>query len=100
MPSSDHDANPLAIRRLVYYSGNVQGVGFRYTVCQIAKDFRVVGTVKNLLDGRVEIVAEGWPEEVDRLIAAIEEAMNNYIEYSTATDSTALDTFTDFGIEY
>ena len=39
----------------VFYEGNVQGVGFRYTVKQIAKGFDVIGWVKNLRDGRVEL---------------------------------------------
>ena len=56
MPASQH--RPLAIRRRVCFNGDVQGVGFRYTTCQIAKDYTVGGYVKNLLDGRVEIVAE------------------------------------------
>jgi acylphosphatase len=43
----------------VLYSGNVQGVGFRYTVKTVATGFEVTGTVRNLADGRVELVAEG-----------------------------------------
>ena len=40
------------------YSGRVQGVGFRYTVKQVAAGYDVAGTVRNLPDGRVELVAE------------------------------------------
>jgi len=43
----------------VFYSGNVQGVGFRFTAERAANALRVSGWVKNLRDGRVEIVAEG-----------------------------------------
>ena len=46
-------------RREVYFSGRVQGVGFRYTVRMVASRFAVTGFVKNLPDGRVQLVAEG-----------------------------------------
>ena len=41
------------------YSGHVQGVGFRYAVRTLTTGFEVTGTVRNLEDGRVELVAEG-----------------------------------------
>ncbi len=100
MAENQRKHEPIAIRRAVYFHGNVQGVGFRYTTCQIAKDFTVAGYVKNLLDGRVEIVAEGLPEEIDRFVVAVEQSMRGYIEYASSTDSTALGEFTSFGIEY
>lgn len=48
----------------VLYSGRVQGVGFRYQVMQLAVGYEVVGTVRNLPDGRVELVAEGLVAEL------------------------------------
>jgi acylphosphatase len=53
----------MVIRVRACYSGDVQGVGFRHTASSVAKRYPVTGSVKNLYDGRVEIVAEG--EEVD-----------------------------------
>ncbi len=62
-------------RRLqVYYAGNVQGVGFRYTVKSLAAGFEVTGTVRNLPDGRVELVAEGAKEELSAFQQAIRES--------------------------
>ncbi len=55
----------------VLYSGHVQGVGFRYTVKQIAKGFDVTGWVRNLPDGRVELQATGAPRELAAFIEAI-----------------------------
>ena len=55
----------------VHYEGNVQGVGFRYTVRQIAKGFDLTGSVRNLRDGRVELVAVGEADEVRAFIEAI-----------------------------
>jgi acylphosphatase len=49
----------------ILYSGRVQGVGFRYTARQVAQGFEVTGTVRNLLDGRVELTAEGAREELE-----------------------------------
>lgn len=55
----------------VFYSGNVQGVGFRYTVKQIAKGFDVTGWVRNLRDGRVELQVTGDSAEVGAFIEAV-----------------------------
>ena len=55
----------------VFYSGNVQGVGFRYTVKQIAKGFDVTGWVRNLRDGRVELQVTGESTEVAGFIEAV-----------------------------
>ena len=46
----------------ILYEGRVQGVGFRYTTKSVANGFEVTGTVRNLTDGRVELVAEGERE--------------------------------------
>ena len=61
-------------RLQIYYSGRVQGVGFRYTVQMQAAGFEVVGTVRNLADGRVELVAEGERAELEAFAAAIRDA--------------------------
>ena len=58
----------------VFYSGHVQGVGFRYTVKSVARGFEVTGAVKNLADGRVELVAEGTKEELEAFLQAIRES--------------------------
>lgn len=58
-------------RMTVFYSGHVQGVGFRYTVRQVAAGFEATGTVRNLNDDRVELVAEGNRNELEAFRAAI-----------------------------
>lgn len=63
----------------VYFSGRVQGVGFRYTTLQVAKEFEVSGWVKNLADGRVQLEAEGKPETIKAFLAAIDERLHGYI---------------------
>lgn len=60
-------------RRSVYYSGNVQGVGFRYQVVQLSRGLDLAGEVRNLPDGRVELIVEGPPATIDRLLQRITE---------------------------
>lgn len=55
----------------VFFEGSVQGVGFRYTVRQVAKGFDVTGSVRNLRDGRVELLATGDEGEVRAFLEAI-----------------------------
>jgi acylphosphatase len=52
--------------------GNVQGVGFRFTVYRIAKEFGIHGTVENLPDGTVEIYAQGTFEPLNLFLAKIQ----------------------------
>ncbi len=58
----------------VFYEGNVQGVGFRWTVRHIAKGFDVTGWARNLIDGRVEMQVNGADEEVRAFLQAIAES--------------------------
>jgi acylphosphatase len=55
----------------VHYEGRVQGVGFRYTVKNLAREYDVSGTVENLPDGRVELITSGEPDEVDAFLEGI-----------------------------
>lgn len=65
----------MARRRLqVYYTGRVQGVGFRYSVKSLAAGFEATGTVRNLDDGRVEILAEGAQAELEEFLQAIRDS--------------------------
>ena len=58
----------------VFYEGRVQGVGFRYTARRVAAGFDVSGYVRNLPDGRVELLASGEPDEVDDFLAALRDS--------------------------
>jgi acylphosphatase len=59
-------------RMNVLYSGRVQGVGFRYTAKTVAAGFEVAGIIRNLPDGRVELIAEGSRAELDAFRAELQ----------------------------
>jgi len=61
-------------RVIVHYSGRVQGVGFRATVRHIACGYDVTGTVRNLADGRVELIAEGAKTELKAFLEGISQS--------------------------
>ena len=63
----------------VYCSGQVQGVGFRFTVERIAMELGITGWVKNLPDRRVELVGEGKEEDLRKLISKIDDAFSGYV---------------------
>lgn len=60
--------------RQVFYEGHVQGVGFRYTCKNVARGYEVVGWVRNLPDGRVELQCSGESGEVEGFLEAIAES--------------------------
>ena len=85
----------------VYYSGRVQGVGFRMTAEETAQEAGVVGWVKNLRDGRVEVVAEAEEKTLQRFLATIRNGpMKNFIAQVEVSWSNASDTFDEFEIRY
>ena len=73
-PVPPSNATPHRHRLTVFYSGRVQGVGFRYTVKTVATGFEITGTVRNLADGRVELIAEGQHAELEDFRTAILDA--------------------------
>ena len=55
----------------VLYSGKVQGVGFRFNAKSVAREYEVIGIVRNLVDGRVELVAEGCRDELEAFLEGL-----------------------------
>jgi acylphosphatase len=89
-----------AQRREVNYSGHVQGVGFRYSVRQLASGFEVRGFVRNLPDGRVQLVAEGLASELTRFLDEIAARMAAHIRDVKVDVRPATGEFTEFAIRY
>jgi acylphosphatase len=77
----------MTVFKRVIYSGRVQGVGFRYTVFGLAKNYSVAGTVRNRSDGSVELLAQGESVEVEAFLAAIARQMNGFIADQMTSDT-------------
>jgi acylphosphatase len=84
---------------VIFYSGHVQGVGFRYTAKAAAAGFEIAGTVRNVSDGRVELIAEGPREELEAFRAALHDTgLKSFIRNEQATWSNAQNEFRGFEI--
>jgi len=81
---------------LIWFSGHVQGVGFRYSTLQVAKEFEVSGFVQNLNDGRVLVEAEGEKPEIDRFVKAVEERMHGHVRKTERRSEKRDPQFTGF----
>jgi acylphosphatase len=88
------------VRIEVNYKGRVQGVGFRWQVCNISKNFNCTGYVKNLLDGSVEFLAEGELKEVESFIETVDSTLKGYWNHKSADKRAGLPHFQDFAIRY
>lgn len=84
----------------IYYSGRVQGVGFRFTAEDIAIELGVNGYVKNLRDGRVELVAEADEDTLKEFLVKLRRYFSGYIRNEDIDWLPATGEFKDFGIRF
>jgi acylphosphatase len=83
----------------IFYSGNVQGVGFRYTAKSVATGFEVNGTVRNLPDGRVELIAEGVQDELEAFRQALRDSgLGHFVRNEDINWADGQDEFRGFEI--
>ena len=87
-------------RRTYYFTGYVQGVGFRFTARQAASGHRVTGFVRNLSDGRVELVMEGEVAEMNGVLARINAELGENINDTACEISPATGEFRGFDIRH
>jgi acylphosphatase len=86
--------------KLVRYSGRVQGVGFRATAVAVSRGHAVRGWVRNLSDGRVELLADGTPAAVEAFLAELRAEMGGHIDTEDAWDRDPDPALTDFRVRH
>ena len=84
----------------IFYSGTVQGVGFRYTTQRQAEGLHLTGWVKNLSDGRVEILVEGELESIKKLCSHLDGHFEGYIKDKVMNFYPAKGQFRNFQIAH
>jgi len=88
------------IQTNIVFKGRVQGIGFRFTVERIAIKLGVVGWVKNLADGNVEVLAEADRDIVDEFLDKIRDYFKSYIVDEEINISEATGEFNDFQVRF
>ena len=92
-------SRPVMIARRVHYVGRVQGVGFRATVYDISTDHAgVAGYVRNLTDGRVEVVVQGKARTIAAFLLAIEHRLEPNIENVEIAELQVVEALLGFAI--
>ena len=87
-------------RRLIHFHGRVQGVGFRYTTRNIVLRYDVSGYVRNLPDGRVQLVMEGHESEMQQVLDELHRKMSCFIRKVDSDTSPATGEFEQFSIRH
>lgn len=86
--------------RHIIFTGSVQGVGFRFTALRIANRYQLTGLVRNLMNGSVEMLAQGASDDIDDCLRDIKEALAGYIR-ETKIEEIPLDSrYKDFKITF
>lgn len=91
----------MAIKRVrIFYSGRVQGIGFRFTAEAVARDLGIGGWVRNLRDGRVEVLAEGEEITLKDFLEKVAQEMSGYVKHAEISWEQPTGEFDDFGIRF
>jgi len=88
------------VRKHIYYQGTVQGVGFRYTTMRVAGGYAVTGFVRNLPDGRVDVVVEGEGKEIEAFLTDLADSMQGYIRNTQIDDEPYSGEFHRFDVRF
>ncbi|MDQ7824099.1 MAG: acylphosphatase [Candidatus Eremiobacteraeota bacterium] len=83
-----------------FFSGLVQGVGFRHTARKLARELGVKGWVMNLPDGRVELVAEADDEVLASFLERLRGFFRAYIQHEDLRWGDVSGEFSDFGVRF
>jgi acylphosphatase len=88
------------IAKHIIFIGRVQGIGFRFTAFNIANRYQLTGIVRNLMDGSVEMIAQGLSEDIDNCIQDIKESFADYIRETKIEVIPLNPQYTDFKITF
>ncbi len=88
------------VRLHAFFTGTVQGIGFRYTTERFARRLPITGFVKNLADGRVELVAEGEEPLLQNFLHEIRDFFKDSIRETDVKWGKATGEFKSFGIKF
>lgn len=86
--------------RHVVYEGRVQGVGFRYKVNELAREFPIQGYVKNLASGDVELQVQGEEDDVVSFLERVRYAMAPHVERMRVQEGAPVADQTGFEIRF
>ncbi len=84
----------------IVFIGQVQGVGFRFTVLRIANRYGLTGLVRNSLDGTVEMITQGLSEDIDDCIQDIKESFRGYVRETRLEEIPPKPQYKDFKITF
>lgn len=88
------------VARHIIFTGHVQGVGFRFTAHRMAHRHGLTGFVRNLMDGTVEMVAQGSAEDINDCIRDIRDSFGGYVKETVINDIPTDAKHTDFKITF
>ena len=92
------DTNMDQTAKYIIFSGQVQGIGFRFTAHRIAGRHQLAGFVRNLPDGNVEMLVQGKPEDINRCIYEIKTSFAGCVRQTQIEDAPPNPKYTDFRI--
>jgi len=70
----------MQVAKFIIYSGDVQGIGFRYTAHRIASRYSLTGHVRNTPDGKVELLLQGHPKDIEDCLDDVKATFSRYIK--------------------
>jgi len=88
----------IMTRKEIYFSGSVQGVGFRFTSKQVSRRYEVTGTVENLTDGRVKMICEGDLTQIEAFIVEVSQTTHGRVSDTEILDRSFTGEFEGFEI--
>lgn len=93
---ADYEMNQAA--KHITFAGSVQGVGFRFTACGVARRCKLTGMVRNMPDGSVEMIAQGHPDDISDCVGDLQHTFA--VKDTAVTDIPFNPRYTDFRISY